>query len=42
MIDYKLLAESQEFYEDRGFEVIETPWTVTKEIHDATGAEHDN
>ena len=42
MIDYKLLAESQEFYEDRGFEVMETPWTVTKEISDATGAEHDN
>lgn len=36
MINYQLLADSQKFYTAQGFQVIETPWTVTKEISDIT------
>jgi hypothetical protein len=32
MIDYKRLDNSINFYEERGFKRIESPWTVTKAI----------
>lgn len=32
MIDYLLLHKSTVFYESIGFQRIETPWTVTKEV----------
>lgn len=36
MINYQILADSQEFYEKAGYSVIETPWTVTRAISDIT------
>lgn len=39
MIDYQLLADSRKFYEEKGFQIIETPWTVTKEISELTKPE---
>lgn len=32
MIDYKLLDNSIKYYETRGFNRIEAPWTVTFKI----------
>lgn len=36
MIDYGRLDRSVKFYEERGFNRIESPWTVTKEISGIT------
>lgn len=36
MINYRILADSIEYYEFNGFKRIESPWTVTKEISDIT------
>lgn len=36
MINYRILAYSQEFYEKKGFKIIETPWTVTSEVSNIT------
>jgi len=36
MINYKLLHESIEFYETKGFNRIESPWAVTKQVSDIT------
>lgn len=36
MIDYKILADSTEFYDSKGFSRIEAPWTVTKGVSDIT------
>ena len=36
LIDYKILAHSQEFYESKGYKAIESPWTVTKGVSDIT------
>jgi hypothetical protein len=36
IINYKILYDSQSFYQGRGFQPIEVPWTVTKEISDIT------
>lgn len=36
MINYKLLNDSINFYEEIGFKRIESPWTVTKAISDIT------
>ena len=36
MIDYKILDDSLNFYEYRGFKRVETPWLVTKSISDIT------
>ena len=32
MINYQLIADAIKYYSELGFEQIETPWTVTKEI----------
>ena len=32
MIDFSLLAKSQEYYTQHGFPRVESPWTVTEEI----------
>jgi hypothetical protein len=32
MIDYKLIAESTDYYESKGFKRIESPWTVSEQI----------
>jgi hypothetical protein len=39
MINYRILADSIEYYESNGFKRIESPWTVTKEISDITRPE---
>lgn len=36
MIDYKKIADSLEYYEEKGFQRIESPWTVTKEVSKIT------
>jgi len=36
MIDYSILANSVEYYESHGYQRIESPWTVTKEISKVT------
>jgi hypothetical protein len=36
MINYKNIQDSIEFYENRGFKRVESPWTVTKAISDIT------
>ena len=36
MINYRILAYSQEFYEGKGFKKIEVPWTVPQEIINIT------
>lgn len=36
MIDYKKIAESIDFYTQKGFQRIESPWTVTEEIDNIT------
>ena len=36
MIDYRKLADSVDFYEKLGYERIEAPWWVSKEILDVT------
>lgn len=36
MINYLNLHQSQEFYETKGFQTIEAPWTVTKAISQIT------
>lgn len=36
MIDYKLLTKSQEYYSSKGFQILETPWTVTEDIANIT------
>lgn len=36
LINYKLLADSQEFYSNKGYKGIETPWTVTRSISNIT------
>lgn len=36
MIDYSKIARAVEFYKDRGFQYIEVPWTVDKEVIDIT------
>ncbi len=39
MIDYKLLNDSIDFYTVNGFQRIESPWTVSKQIDDITRPE---
>lgn len=39
MIDFKLIAESIDYYEDFGFHRIESPWTVSKWVDDLTKPE---
>lgn len=36
MINYTILAQSQNYYESQGFKRIESPWTVTKAVSDIT------
>lgn len=36
MIDYKLLDDSINFYTEKGFKRVETPWTVSQYIDDLT------
>ena len=36
MIDYKLLDNSIRYYETKGFQRIETPWTVSSKVDDIT------
>ena len=36
MIDYSKIARAVEFYRDRGFQYVEVPWVVHKEIIDIT------
>ncbi len=36
MIDYRILHEAIEYYKTRGFEHIESPWTVTKAVSGIT------
>lgn len=36
MIDYKIINESNEYYEKEGFTRVESPWTVSKPISDIT------
>lgn len=36
MIDYGLLQQASDYYSDLGYERIESPWLVTKEISDIT------
>lgn len=36
MINYKILDESIRHYENRGFQRIESPWTITKSISEIT------
>lgn len=36
MIDYKLIAESIDYYENGGFKRIESPWTVSEYIDNIT------
>lgn len=39
MIDYKLIADSIDYYESKGFSRVESPWTVTKEVSAITKPE---
>lgn len=39
MIDYKILQQSIEYYQSKGFQRIETPWTVTEYIDKITKPE---
>jgi hypothetical protein len=39
MIDYKIIHESNVYYEEKGFSRIEAPWTVSKPISDITKPE---
>lgn len=36
MIDYKLLDDSIKYYEGKGFQRIETPWTVSEKVDNIT------
>lgn len=36
MIDYKILNESIEYYEENGFIRIESPWTVSEQVNNIT------
>jgi hypothetical protein len=36
MIDYKILDESVNYYQQRGFKRIEAPWTVSQYVDDIT------
>ena len=36
MIDYKNLANSAEFYRQKGYTPIEVPWTVSEYVDDIT------
>jgi hypothetical protein len=36
MIDYKIIADSVQFYETKGFSRVEVPWTVTKQVSNIT------
>jgi hypothetical protein len=36
MIDYQNIADSIKYYSERGFQRIESPWTVTKQISEIT------
>ncbi len=36
MIDYKLLNDSILYYEDRGYQRIESPWTVSENVDNIT------
>lgn len=36
MIDYNKIVKSLEFYEDKGYQRIESPWTVTKQVAQIT------
>ena len=36
MIDYKLIADSISFYEDKGFKRIEYTWTVSEKVDNIT------
>ena len=36
MIDYGLIDKSIKYYEKKGFQRIESPWTVTQAISDIT------
>lgn len=38
--NYKILSESIEYYESKGFKYIEVPWTVSREIDDSTRPEY--
>ena len=40
MIDYKILHDSNVYYEEKGFSRIESPWTVSKPISDITKPLH--
>lgn len=35
-IDYRKIANAQEFYSEKGFEIIETPWMVTQKVDEIT------
>jgi flagellar basal body L-ring protein FlgH len=35
-IDYQNIADSQKFYTERGYNNIEIPWYVTKEVMNIT------
>ncbi len=32
MIDYSLIADAIEYYQDQGYELIDVPWTVPKQV----------
>lgn len=36
MIDYALIDRATRYYTDRGYQRIETPWLVSKDIADLT------
>lgn len=36
MIDYKIISESIDYYEDNGFKRIESPWTVSEYVDNIT------
>lgn len=36
MINYQLIADSIKYYESKGFQRVEVPWTVTKPVSDIT------
>lgn len=39
MIDYKIVADSIDYYESRGFKRIESPWTVSEYVDNLTKPE---
>lgn len=39
MINYSIIDQSVRFYESKGFQRVESPWTVTKAISDITKPE---